>query len=1735
MKMIKKFMYYSVMATIIVNSFVGVSVYADFTAPQYIYRNFESSVLSLSDIAESTVLRTSEEKSDGNYSLKVTKENTSEKDFGYNVFMKSKKTYRIGGFFKGNAIAEVWAKIDDEKISLTGGVSNNGWVLYYAEYKYEGTSGVKAVCFGTDKTVYFADKVFVVPVDDGVNIVTNGELKSGNTVSFNLNGYTGKYYYSIASVKEENETALDNGFTDNGRVDFKIPTVAEGGTLLLTYSPVSADGYLEKYKTYETGTVEKGSKTSLSVNTETKSDFETDFLEENYNYDYASSVVPYANASFEWNEGDEDNGETGSLKCVLTSSFRSSPYYKVNLVKGKTYKLKARIKTEVDIPPEIFNFHITGTDSNGNSKDNLLLPLQNLSFEGGKWVYLESYFTWEGQVGETDTVNIKFRIGGGTWEEFFGSDSDIRTFTYYLDYFSIMPYMSRADVKQLGDNYTNGSIRLESSCDRIMLHSYPRMYEPVFVDGYEGAVYFLKINDVITDVDFGRDCSFKSKSDYFGKKAVCDVYPVFYGNVADMQTVDIGVLTHRENSFKVNYYDKFYNPQAEKVKGKVDVKIYDDTEPLILTASYDDEKRMIDVDEGEDFELDLNGVDSVSTYIWSKDIIPLKEKTEFPDESDSRLIYVDGVSGEDSNNGTYKKPYKTIKKAKDEVRKIISESNSLGNIRWNYSDGTLRISGGEMNDYTSDNPAPWTDCKDNVRTVIIDDGVKSIGSYAFYGFSNIKNVVLSESVESIGENAFFGCEKLSATVLGDKVSSVGDNAFDDKTSVCVSKNSPFADVTGYKTYTDGESSSSFLSDSGSIGWALYYDTMIFTGSGNSKAAVEQDNVPWKEYRTQIKNIVIQPEITALPRNFISGYSTDESGIKTSNYPNLEEYVVADTVKKISNNEIADCTSLKRFDISFGTENIMFYAIGNTLYTPIEELVIPSGVTSIGHCSFNLLNKLKKLTFLEGYNAYKTGTSEWESAFRKLDSLEELTLPSSMQTLGSYYFSRLGNLKKITVLNPQMEFETNCFYNIPDEGTVIGYKGSTAEEYANQIGWTFEEIDAGNINTLDLSDELSVGSPDKIYVLIKSGEYFIDEPLIFDYRDSSSDINIVYTSYGEGETVLHGGKKVTGWELFDSEKNIYKAYVGKDTKSRQLFVNGVRAQRARQLGALDNCFIDGGSIICDNRELLDFSHPEDMEITFHHVWTSPICGVDAVYETDDGKVKVDMASEIWNIIQTRGTAYAKYPYTTAQENVTHPWSMYSYENAYELLDEEGEWYLNSHDGYLYYKPRQFEDITSSDVVLPVSEQLVKVTGSKYLPVQNIEFNDITFAYTTWLEPTENKGFASGQNNVVWKDNTHNYVFPESAVLVECSKNIDFTDCTFTKLGSVALKLRNGVSECDIVGNEIYDISGNGICLGGQRAEDNNMPDESMKNKNNTVSNNYVHKIGVDYHGASGISTTYVSDTVLSNNEVFDVSYMGIHMGHILNENYIAGLTVKDNFVHDTGNNMVESCPIYTFSATAGTESNPNIISGNYVAYNWGRNAGIGNDYDVSNLIIKDNVIDGTHSFKCSDDYAYSYLENWRVTDSGVSTLNGGNIVFENNFGTHGMYIKKSAEGKGEIKSHTVCNNAVWTDEAKQIISKSGLSKEYSAETLNSVREIILDEEITVSAGKTEKLSYFAYGEKFETYSGDKLQMYCSSDNTDVLSVDNDGIISGISTGKANVKVCFKCDDILKWYTVAVTVK
>src|ERR1700691_1181320 len=57
-------------------------------------------------------------------------------------------------------------------------------------------------------------------------------------------------------------------------------------------------------------------------------------------------------------------------------------------------------------------------------------------------------------------------------------------------------------------------------------------------------------------------------------------------------------------------------------------------------------------------------------------------------------------------------------------------------------------------------------------------------------------------------------------------------------------------------------------------------------------------------------------------------------------------------------------------------------------------------------------------------------------------------------------------------------------------------------------------------------------------------------------------NVIYEAYPGQVPVISGGKTITGWSVYNSSLNIYRASVGTGVNSRQLYVNGVRAIRAR---------------------------------------------------------------------------------------------------------------------------------------------------------------------------------------------------------------------------------------------------------------------------------------------------------------------------------------------------------------------------------------------------------------------------------------------------------------------------------------------------------------------------------------------------------------------------------------------
>jgi len=84
----------------------------------------------------------------------------------------------------------------------------------------------------------------------------------------------------------------------------------------------------------------------------------------------------------------------------------------------------------------------------------------------------------------------------------------------------------------------------------------------------------------------------------------------------------------------------------------------------------------------------------------------------------------------------------------------------------------------------------------------------------------------------------------------------------------------------------------------------------------------------------------------------------------------------------------------------------------------------------------------------------------------------------------------------------------------------------------------------------------------VTVCIRGGTYRMKKPLTLTSSDSGRHGHNVIWKAAPGEhPIICGSVRVTGWSLYDSPLNIYRAYVG-PRQSRQLYVNGRRAPRAQ---------------------------------------------------------------------------------------------------------------------------------------------------------------------------------------------------------------------------------------------------------------------------------------------------------------------------------------------------------------------------------------------------------------------------------------------------------------------------------------------------------------------------------------------------------------------------------------------
>ena len=114
---------------------------------------------------------------------------------------------------------------------------------------------------------------------------------------------------------------------------------------------------------------------------------------------------------------------------------------------------------------------------------------------------------------------------------------------------------------------------------------------------------------------------------------------------------------------------------------------------------------------------------------------------------------------------------------------VVVDSGTSGDVSWTLtSDGVMTISGtGAMADYNGYD-YPWYSKSDYITSVVIEEGVTTIGKCAFFDCYNLASVSIPASVTSIGASAFSNCGKTATTLTvtiadGSALTTIGSGAF----------------------------------------------------------------------------------------------------------------------------------------------------------------------------------------------------------------------------------------------------------------------------------------------------------------------------------------------------------------------------------------------------------------------------------------------------------------------------------------------------------------------------------------------------------------------------------------------------------------------------------------------------------------------------------------------------------------------------------------------------------------------------------------------------------------------------------------------------------------------------------------------------------------------------------------------------------------------------------------------
>ena len=565
------------------------------------------------------------------------------------------------------------------------------------------------------------------------------------------------------------------------------------------------------------------------------------------------------------------------------------------------------------------------------------------------------------------------------------------------------------------------------------------------------------------------------------------------------------------------------------------------------------------------------------------------------------------------------------------------------------------------------------------------------------------------------------------------------------------------------------------------------------------------------------------------------------------------------------------------------------------------------------------------------------------------------------------------------------------------------------------------------------------------VSLADGVYRLAQPLTLDARDSGTGgHNVIWTAATGARPVISGGTRVTGWTRFDAAKNIWSAPVPTGLRTRQLYVNGVRAKRAS--GPLPVTVTKISTGYTTSAPTMDnWRNPKDIEFVYAAGlggWTEPRCPVFAISPT-----KITMAQPCWDNTDHRleRTSNQAWNLVGRQKLHVNPTSV---ENAFELLDTAGEWYLDAPKSTVYYLPRAGENLATANVVAPVLETLISARGTATAPIHHVVFNGLQFSYATWLRPSTPEGFSEVQATWTFTGtgagNTQGlctlvpggtcpygpWTKTPGNVSVQYAQRIRFTGNGFVHLGGAGLDLGKGVQNVTVQGNVFTDVSANGIQLG----EVNNPKASTVDrvSRNRVVDNN-LHHLPAEFHSGVAVFVGYADHTTISHNQISDVTYTGVSIGwggwldKIMQPglpNYSNSNAVTNNLIFNHMLLLNDGGGVYVNGAQGSSLTNGLKITGNVIHDEKGQSNSKGVYTDngakfvtISGNALYNNPIDWTrrHRNWGGDTMWDPYLiENNLWMKQPPETTGGGVIIRNNTVITSPSQIPASITGNAGLE-------------------------------------------------------------------------------------------------------------------------